>query len=213
LKKIFITGCAKSGTTLLKDMFRSFDSTFVIESEIGVNSFSKLTQKKVGEFECVVGKRTWDSIYSCGRLRKTDIESQYYQLQKAEIIVINVIRDGRNVVASLLNDWGWYNPFEWMECIRQTKDNGGIITLTVRFEDLILRPDEVQNEIIVATGLNANHSFSDYPSFIETTEEREKNYTFRPLDRSRVKPDVGTYLIRPNDVEHFNEILKGLGYN
>ena len=213
MKKIFITGCAKSGTTLLKDLFRSFDSTWVIEDEITVNSFCKLKQSNVGEFDFVVGKRSWDTIYSCGRLRDTDIQSQYYQLEQSEIIVINVIRDGRNVVKSLLKDWGWYNPFEWMECIRQSKEHNGIINLTVRYEDLLTIPDQIQNEIIVLTGMDANYSFSDYPNFIDTTEQREKNYTFRPLDASKVNADFLTYLRSPNDIEHFNKQLRDLGYN
>lgn len=214
LKKIFITGCAKSGTTLLKDMFRSFGSTFVIESEVSVSAICKLRASNVGEYDYVVSKRTWDSLYSCGRLRDTDIESQYHQLQAADIIVINVVRDGRNVVKSLLKDWGWYSPFEWMECVRQAKDHNGIISLTVKYEYLLTRPDEVQNEIMVITGMKPLHSFSDYPKFIETTEQREKNYTFRPLDKSKASfVDKETYLKRPNDVEHFNELLKGLGYS
>ena len=212
MKKIFITGCAKSGTTLLKDLFRAFDSTWVIEDEITVNGISKLTPSNVGKFDFVVGKRSWDSLYSCGRLRDTDIQSQYHQLQKAEIIVINVIRDGRNVVKSLLKDWGWYSPFEWLECIRQAREHNGIITLTVRYEDLLTIPDQVQNEIIVVTGLKSIHSFSEYPKFIQTTEQREKNYTFRPLDASKIKPDLKTYLQSPNDIEYFNKQLKQLGY-
>jgi len=212
MKKILITGCAKSGTTLLKDLFRSFDSTWVIEDEISVNSFCKLQQSDVGEYDFVIGKRSWDTIYSCGRLRDTDIKSQYYQLQRGEIIVINVIRDGRNVVKSLLNDWGWYCPFEWMESIRQMRHNGGVIAMNVKYESLLIEPDMVQNEIIVKTGLKANYSFSDYPDFIETTEQREKNYTFRPLDASKVVPDKETYLRSPNDIRHFNSLLEKLGY-
>ncbi len=99
-----------------------------------------------------------------------------------------------------------------MECVRQSKDHNGIITLTVKYEDLLTRPDEIQNAIIVATGMKAVHSFSDYPNFIETTEQREKNYTFRPLDATKIEPDMKTYLQSPNDVKHFDLILKQLGY-
>lgn len=214
MKKVFITGCAKSGTTLLKDMFRSFGSTFVIEAETSVGSICKLKTKSVGDYDFVVGKRTWDTIYSCGRLRDTDIDSQYHLLQSSDIIVINVIRDGRNVVKSLLKDWGWYSPFEWMECVRQSNDHNGIINLTVKYEDLLTRPDEIQNEIMVVTGMKPEHSFSDYPNFIETTEQREKNYTFRPLDKSKAyEVDKETFTKSPNDIRHFNELLKQLGYN
>jgi len=214
MKKVFITGCAKSGTTLLKDMFRSFGSTFVIEAETSVGSICKLKTKSVGKFDFVVGKRTWDTIYSCGRLRDTDIDSQYHLLQSSDIIVINVIRDGRNVAKSLLKDWGWYSPFEWMECVRQSNEHNGIINLTVKYEDLLTRPDEIQNEIMVVTGMKPEHSFSDYPNFIETTEQREKNYTFRPLDKSKAYDvDKETYLKRPNDIGWFELTLQELGYS
>ncbi len=213
MKKIFITGCAKSGTTLLKDLFRSFESTWVIEDEITVNSFCNLKKENVGEFDFVVGKRSWDTIYSCGRLRDTDIKSQYYQLQKAEIIVITVIRDGRNVVTSLLKDWGWYSPFEWMECIRQMKDNDGIIKMVIPYEELLKTPDVIQDYISEVLGMSFKHRFSDYPTFIDTTEHREKNYTFRPLDKDKAFDiDETTYLNSPNDVDHFNSLLEIFDY-
>ncbi len=212
MRKIFITGCAKSGTTLLKDLFRSFENTYVIEQEISIGSFVRLNQKQVGDVDFVVGKRTWDTIYSCGRLRDTDIASQYYALQKAGVVVINVVRDGRNVVRSMVNDWGWHNPFEWMECVRQWRENNGIITLQVRYEDLLAAPNLVQSRIILATEMVKEHPFSDYPDFIQTTEQREKNYTFRPLDKNKILPDTETYLHHPNDVEHFDSLLKELGY-
>lgn len=213
MKKIFITGCAKSGTTLLKDLFRSFESTWVIEEEITVNAFCSLKPKDVGNFDFVVGKRSWDTIYSCGRLRDTDIKNQYFQLQRSGIIVINVIRDGRNVVKSLLKDWGWYSPFEWMECIRQAKHNNGIIKIMIPYEELLKNPDTVQEHIAEKLGIEPKYKFSDYPTFIETTEQREKNYTFRPIDKAKAfEVDKETYLKPPNDVKHFNSLLSELGY-
>ena len=161
MKKIFITGCAKSGTTLLKDLCIAFGSTWVIEEEIGVNAFCSLRKSDVGEFDFVVGKRSWDTIYSCGRLRSTDIDNQYYQLQKNEVIVINVIRDGRNVVKSLLNDWGWYNPFEWMECVRQAQTKNGIISLNVKYEQLLKYPNAIQKKIADLAGVTSVYQFSD----------------------------------------------------
>jgi len=171
-----------------------------------------MNQSDVGDFDYVVAKRSWDTIYSCGRLRSSDIESQYTQLQKANVIVINVVRDGRNVVRSMLKDWGWYSPFEWMECIRQSTSKNGIIALTVRYEDLLTRPDEVQKEIILSIGMVADYTFSEYPAFVETDEQRENSYTFRPLDASKGIPDKETYLQSPNDIEHFNGLLSQLKY-
>lgn len=211
--KIFITGCSKSGTTLLKNMFNSFERTWVVKDEVSLDDFCALKKENVGDFDFCVGKRSWATLFSTNRLTKFDIERQMFLLEKHDIRIVNIIRDGRNVVKSQLNSWGVYNPFEWMSCVDQAKLMSSRIDVNVRYENLLLTPDLVQDSIANELGLVKAHPFSDYPYFMNHDGHTATEYTPRPLDKSKIDPDTTTYLQRPNDVEYFNQLLKELNYS
>ena len=130
-----------------------------------------------------------------------------------DIHVINMVRDGRNVVASLKRDWNWYNPFEWMECINQSQVHDADIDMTIRYEDLLTNPDQIQQRIVEYFEMKRAYHFSKYPNFIKVPENRKDNYKYRPLDKTKTAPDLKTYLQRPNDIEFFTDLLSQLGYD
>lgn len=212
--KIFITGCAKSGTTLLSDMFRAFSKTYVINEEISLEEFCNLKDEQVGEFDFVIGKRSMYHIFSHSGLTLREVDRQIYLIRKHNILILNVVRDGRNVVASYLKSWGVYNPFEWMSCIEQLKAHGNIVLATVRYEDIINNADDVQAELLKVFNLTGENLFSEYPNFVPqlTRNQSDSSYNLRELDTSKITPDKETYLKRPNDIEHFNKLLTELNY-
>ena len=61
-----------------------------------------------------------------------------------------------------------------------------MIAYTVRYEDLLQRPDEVQEALAAALGLVIVHRWSDYPKFIDVSQERDMgdNYSLRPIGSS-----------------------------
>ena len=212
MKKIYITGCAKSGTTLMLDMFRAFDRTWVISGETQLQDFCDLKKEDVGDYDFVVAKRSHDTVFSCASLKQSDIDRQLKLIKDNDINSINMVRDGRNVVSSFVKDWGLYNPFEWMRCIDQSDRYWYIIECMCYYESLVSEPNKVQKSLSTRFGLIANKPFEHYPLFIEDKEQRKGNYTYRPLDKSRLKVDEATYLQSPNDVVYFDSLLKKLGY-
>lgn len=213
--KIFITGCAKSGTTLLKRMFHAFDKTYVIKEEVSVYDFIKIKKKDVGDYDFVVAKRSWDSLFSYSLLNKEQNDRQRRLINDNNIKVINIIRDGRDVVLSFINSWGLNGCFEWMNCVDNCQDE--LINLNVKYEELVLTPNGIQNKIM-QLGFSKLFNFSDYPVFIP--EERlmddiglDKEYHFRPLDIKSINKNPEYYKsIKPNDIEHFNKLLSKYGY-
>lgn len=57
-ERIYITGCARSGTTLLQRLFYAFEGVEIIDGEIDIDSFINRTSDKV-----LVGKRTINSVF------------------------------------------------------------------------------------------------------------------------------------------------------
>lgn len=215
MEKIFITGCAKSGTTLLNRMFQAFSSVYVIPDEVPLYDFAKLLPEQVGEFDFVVGKRSWETVYSCSRLSSKQIENQKELIKKHKIHIVNIVRDGRDVVVSYMNDWGINGCFEWMECVQSMDET---IECLVRYENLILNPDSVQADIIDAFGLSPSAKFSEYPVFVKENYDLDDprmkaQYKPRPLDRTNIGKNKELYkTLTPNDINHFNKLLESNGY-
>jgi len=214
MTKIFITGCAKSGTTMLLDMFHAFESTYVISDEVTLSDFCTLTPERVGIFDFVIGKRSVGTIFSSSTLTERDIAQHGYLIEKHDIRIVNIVRDGRNVVRSYVNSWGYYNPFEWMECILQTQYRPDLIELQVKYEDLLSDPNGVQSQLEAAFAFNRIADFADYPKFVANDNRKVSahSYNLRPIDATKIQPDKTSYLRRPNDVEYFNQLLTGLNY-
>jgi len=57
MNKFYITGCAKTGTTLLRRLFNAFDLNVYNKTEIHLSQF-------ISESKYDVGKRTEGSIFS-----------------------------------------------------------------------------------------------------------------------------------------------------
>lgn len=216
MEKIFITGCAKSGTTLLNRMFQAYNKAYVIGDEIQLYDFARMLPEQVGDYDFVIGKRSWESIFSCSRLSAKQIQDQKNLIEENHIRIINIVRDGRDVVESYMKDWGINGCFEWMECVKYAQDK--IIECKIRFEDLINEPDATQVFITSTFDLEPIAKFSDYPKFVRENYNLEDpkikdNYKPRPLDPSRIgkEPELYKTMI-PNDINYFNKLLEDNGY-
>jgi hypothetical protein len=206
--KIYITGCARSGTTLLARMFNAFYDVTVINEEVSVTDFTNPIPDINTKY--IVGKRTEYSMFS-NILSEPEKERQLELLK--DCIIINCVRDGRDVVAGWWSAWQTYNPSVWMHSIKDAKDYSSFIDYTVFYEDLLERPDYIQYQLEELLGLQGKYCFSDYPYYVpsECFVDKGTNHQLRPLEPVRKSKPL-KYLDRPNDVEYFNELLKELGY-
>tara|TARA_Y100001970_G_C14211661_1_gene847291 strand:+ start:1252 stop:1941 length:690 start_codon:yes stop_codon:yes gene_type:complete len=225
INRIFITGCAKSGTTLLLRLFYSFKNVEVIYRpgfdghEISVFDLLSIDSNK----EAIISKRHPPSILS--DIHSTEIEKQYDLIKKNQITIINVVRDGRDVI---LSDGNWVKPERWISCIEQRKIFKDIINFEVKFEDLVTDPDSIQDSLEKAFDLKKEFLFSDYPNFVEDWvfdwnvsvqarkgDKKEKhNYGKRKISNSNVGKNKDAYkkLCTQNQIMIFEKCLKDLGY-
>lgn len=208
--KIYITGCAKSGTTLLTRLFHACESALVCSQEINISDFAKLSSSVSGN-GVIVGKRTENSLFS-NILSSQEIKAQLKIIEENDIKIINVIRDGRDVVDSWVKSWGIYNPMVWMECIDRANEYKEFIDLEISYEALMEFPDAIQQRITDRLDVKFDHNFSSYPDFVEKGAFLNEGEKYVPR---KISPSIGdrkTYLRRPNDIEYFNQLLNQLGY-
>lgn len=208
--KIFITGCGGSGTTLLRKLFYAFENVYIIDGQIFLKDFVK--QPSPAKF--LVGKRMGKDIFS-GRGHEDICKPQIQLIKKHDIKVLNIIRDGRDIFPRVFN----LQPIDWITAIHQRDKYGEVISLEVRYEDLVSKPDSVQKILMWKFDLEKKHNFSDYPTFIpdfDGEESREPHgHGFRKINTESIRKGSTKYerMCRsPEELKIFNEKLKSAGY-
>ena len=162
--KIFITGCAKSGTTLVRRLFNAYDLKVATE-EMDLLDFY------LSDYD--VAKRTHDSILSN---IKYAIADAYFILCK-DIKIINVTRNPKDTMRS-----GYVSGERWDACSKQREQFKKLITYQIHFEGLMGLPDLIQKDIAEILDLTIIHKWSDYPKFIdESKEDTTGSYSLRPI--------------------------------
>ncbi len=223
-KKIFITGCAKSGTTLLLRMCYAFKDTEVLYRE-GSNGHELPFEQFVSyesDKRFVIGKRHPPALLS-NVLTRT-LEQQYKTVKEKSIAIINVVRDGRDVV---LSDGNYVRPIRWIESIRQRELYSDVIVLEVKYEDLIRNPQKVQSEMESKLGLESQNKFSEYPDYVEDWvfewnvsvlarrgQGNRNNYGKRKLSEVSIGKDLDAYrnICSNAEIDDFEDCLRELGY-
>lgn len=204
--KIFITGCAHSGTTLLRRLFYVFKDVEVVSEEISLQGFIDYK----GEAEIVVGKRTFRSIFSYAKT-SGEIQEDIELIQKNDIKIVNIVRDGRDVIES---EEGRVLPSRWIHSVKQALRFGHIILCAIRYEDLVRNPDTVQFYIGRVFKLYPTHMFSEYPNFVPKEIDSEKPaYKKRPIITDRIGKDLDLYKRHHEiNIKLFEECLREWDY-
>ena len=177
MSKIFITGCAKTGTTLLRRLFNAFDLKVYNKEEIRLENFVN-TQYDVG-------KRTVKQLFS-NVLSETEIKRNLKILKDNEVKVINVMRNKKDVLKSTN---GYVTKKRYEHSVKQANDYKDYIDFTVTYEEIIEDCDKVQSKIAEHFGLKIVHKWSDFPEWFDDSEEPKggnwdnKNYSLRPIGK------------------------------
>lgn len=215
ITRIFITGCARSGTTLLNRLFYAFNGIAVVDPEISLEDFRS---RAVAE-HILVGKRTPQTILSVP-LPEEELLNQAEILSSSDIGILNMIRDGRDVVHEH-STGPRVNINRWIGCVLQAQRFRKLVTLQVRYEDLVTFPDGIQAQIAQVFQLDARVAFSKYPEFVseevfDVPDYRGfRPYRKRPIDQTSIGQSRTEYAdLCSSDEERalFERILSRLGY-
>lgn len=153
--KIYITGCAKTGTTLVRRLFNAFDLKVYNKDEMDIGSFLK------SDYD--VAKRTANTLFS-GECNEKE--------QASKMMGLVIINCTRNKEATLKSDNNWVTPERYELCERQAEQYRGLVEYTVEYERLMKEPNKIQKEIAKLLKLKIKHKWSDYPNFIDIKEEK-----------------------------------------
>ena len=102
--KIYIVGCAKSGTWLLLWLFYGFENIHIIDY-MEERPISHLQERRLENEKIGVWKRSWNMIFSHKRdTLSPSLERQLEIIQEEDIKIVYIKRNKEDVLKS---DGGW----------------------------------------------------------------------------------------------------------
>ena len=207
--RIFIVGCARSGTTLLRRLFHAFEDVEVVPREVTLDEFAAMESP---EGKTLVGKRTFDTIFS----NCLPVEEGRRQLKvlhvRPDIRVLCIYRDGRDAVESETRA----TPVRWYESMRQMRlaQDANLLPglATMKYEDMVSDPDGTQAGLANWFGLTPAHKWSEYPAFF-SGDDHQDIYPPQPIGTHRVAKDLKKYRrLDPWLAPRMDRMLRHLGY-
>ena len=224
-KRILIVGCAGSGTTLMRRLFYGFRGVELVTvgsskniEETSLEAFIKYKS----DSPVLVGKRVKATIFSTDTLGKQALEKQAGIIRKRKILVVNMIRDGRDVILSTVTSKKIpVTPRRWIHSMRHRRMYPDLIAYEAKYEDVIRSPMRIQSEMAAKLGLTILCNWDTYPDFVPAKEfkmrgsGRDKRYGARRLSNARIGKDPKAYLTiikKPLLVRHFEKELELAGY-
>jgi glycosyltransferase involved in cell wall biosynthesis len=170
-KKIFITGCAKTGTTLVRRLFNAFD--------LKVYNYNEIKFEDFVESEYEVGKRYWNDFLAGHMTKQEDIDEAIKTIKENNIKIVYVIRDKKGV----LRNGREHLDKRYDRTIKQAEKYKDLIDCKIKYEELIDNPDKVQQRVSKELGLKIIHKWSDYPNWYKGKEKPNlpKNYSLRKI--------------------------------
>ncbi len=163
----------------------------------------------------IVGKRWTETIFS-DFVTSEKLDEDMRNIWDNDVVVINIYRDGRDVIEGTMDIGKQVSARRWINCIRQMQDHDDLIDHNVKYEDLVSDPDTVQKHIAEIFDLQCEAVWSEYPQYIpdfEFTSITDAACAPRPISTDRIGKDPDLYRAKyPNDVAEFDKCLKQLGY-
>ncbi|MGM0381617.1 MAG: sulfotransferase [bacterium] len=200
----YITGCARSGTTLLQYIMKAFENMHIVPGEKFIDYFAKEEIQSLPAGDNVVLKRNaycLGGVYPRGLNTEDEEEIIQYRKHFLKLIrmlnlrLVDIIRDPRDVITSVHHQaqdtyWvdfpRWYRQYEEINWFKKHWDK----ILRIRYEDLLRDPDSIQSKISDFFQLTSRHSLSNFPGFLSDCdipeEQRRDMKGLRSLEPSRI---------------------------
>lgn len=203
--KVLITGCARSGTTLMIHLMKYFYSAKVIldDEKHPYDYYSHNDKDHV-----LIIKKPYQEINSIEHF------SIHTLMNKQGWKVIWMLRDGRDVITSKVDGSFHVKQRRWVEANEDMLKNWNDCRLKViRYEDLVNHTDKTMG--VVSDFIHQSYQ-EDFKEFYKGMDDSKMNYgiTPRPIDVN----SVGNYKNYPEVIENamnhisFVKLLNLFGY-
>lgn len=160
---IFITGCAKTRTTLVHWLFSAFEGCVIMPSESSVFAFrhNLLHYINPGSFH-PVAKRMYGSVLCGTKIKDESYKDQLARIQFDGIKIVSVVRNREDTLKS---ENGYVPPERYDFWLKEREAMRDMIAVEVDSDNLLVNPDYEQGKVAESLGLDIRDKWSDWPDF------------------------------------------------
>lgn len=235
MTKILITGCHRSGTSLIQALMNYFEDTYVFPSELHPYEPLRKEENKPVIVRKMPQGKYYPHHYLPRHMRdKGDFTDTHHRIRTLEDLILKenwniiyMIRDARDVLVSkhgVNKNKYWSVPWKWIKSIENAInlihsgwDSG---FLPIKYEDLVINPENIMNRISKWIGKKYNN---DYINFYKNVNPQSEMGKAMKNVRSIDKNSIGNWKRKEHAIRIHNimtgpdgrlikMLLKRLGY-
>lgn len=187
--KLLVLGPAISGTFLTTRLMSYFDESLIEEDKHPKTYFQGVNIKRFVLEPDVKNKMIWrkgnERMLFNGVVGKHKADEQYEFIKYHNIRVVATIRDIYDAIVS--------KPLPhvcklWVNAVKNYFDYNDVITVSIKYEDLVKNPDDIQRMVAEKLGLTIKHKWSEYPKYLPEAVDygTMPHHKVRPIDQRSV---------------------------
>jgi hypothetical protein len=225
IKRVYIIGCSRSGTTMLHYAMIAFKNTMLFDKETNIWSHPSISE--VFSIYKEKYNKTIPTFYVSKRHAEWYQDKELYKsiehISKYNIYVINIIRDPRDVLSSrhpydkkryYVEPWLWEKSVESADFLMKKLGNYRN-KLTIKYEDIVLKSKMIEETLIKILGLELKDNIKSWDSLKDNLEESGIDHKMIPYMHKLRNFDKGSIGNWKNDEEskkYLENILKSSAY-
>ena len=190
VKRVYIVGCSRSGTTMLHYAMIAFKDTVLFDKETNIWSHPNMRDIFLLYKENYHNNN--NIFYISKRHAKwwyyEDLYKSLYHIMKYDVYLINIVRDPRDVLTSkhpfekrkyYVEPWYWEKSIESADILIK---NLGIYRnkLTIKYEELVFNSNYIENKLKNNLGLNLRDNINSWSSLKDNVEKSFDNNKMIP---------------------------------
>lgn len=174
MKYIYITGCAKTRTTMVQQLMFAFKDTIVIPAESSARMFMGAGERR-SKTNLVIKRRANGFL---ANYKKNIIKPELDAILAIKPFIIFVTRNREDTLKS---DNGYVSAERYDTVHKDAETYKHLIAFTIDTDELLKDPDTMQKKLADKLGLVIVHKWSNYPDFVPDYMFDYHNYRKRKL--------------------------------
>jgi hypothetical protein len=223
IKRVYIIGCSRSGTTMLHYAMIAFKNTILFDKE--TNLWSRPSMYEV--LNIYKEKNNIPKFYISKRHAEWFNDKELYKsidhILKYNVYIINIIRDPRDVLSSrhpydkkryYVEPWFWEKSIDAADLLMKKLESYRN-KLSIKYEDIVLNSKIIEEELLEFLGLELKDNIKSWDNLKDNLENSGIDHKMIPYMHKLRNFDKGSIGNWKNDEEskkYLENILKSPVY-
>jgi hypothetical protein len=221
IKRVYIIGCSRSGTTMLHYAMIAFKNTILFDKE--TNIWSRPSISEVIDIYKEKCYQKYSTFYVSKRHAEWWQDKELYKsieyISRYRVYVINIIRDPRDVLSSrhpydkkryYVEPWMWEMSIKASDFLMKKLEYYKY-KLTIKYEDVVLNPKVIEETLIKNLGLELRDNINSWHNLKDNLEKSGLDHKMIPYMhklRNFDRGSIGKWKNNEESKKYLDNLLK-----